>query len=337
MKRLIFIFIASCVITPNALAICKGATFINPITEVRWSCMLPISLGGVSASTVPVPEAALAIFSDKALSGAVSPACTCMDPLPRIGLTFSMNNVFRIVESTKDPLCFPSMGFGISSGAFGMAGQDGGQINKSKTTFSYTHLISFIPTQALGLFIDSLCLQTSEVYSPLSIIGLSEFDPFAKSSEMALILAPESILFANPIAQAYCMVDAALTLFEQTDPIGYWCAGGHSIFPLSNHSTETEYVDAASINAAKYLFKLSRTGQILSCLGSQAFCGCAPTLIWNKREFRLQIAKPIPDIFCRRIGKPSMTWNIPNKNPAFVPAGDNLAFLIWRRRDCCAF
>lgn len=59
MKRLIFIFIASFVVTPDVFAICKGSTFINPITEVRWSCMLPISLGGVSASTVPVPEAAL--------------------------------------------------------------------------------------------------------------------------------------------------------------------------------------------------------------------------------------------------------------------------------------
>lgn len=329
---LIPIFI--CLSSFSAHAICKSS-FINPVTEVRWSCMLPISLGGVSASTIPVPEAAMAIFSDKALSGAVSPVCTCWDPTPRVGLTFSMNNVFRIVESTKDPFCFPSMGFDIEAEAFGAGGQDGGEKKSSKTTFNYTHLISFVPTQVLNIFIDSLCMQTSE--TQLAVLGLSEIDPTAKSSELALIMAPESILFANPIAQAYCMVDASLTLFEQTDPIGYWCAGGHSIFPLSNHSTETEYVDAASINAAKYLFKLSRTGQLFTCLGSQAVCGCAPSLIWNKREFRLQVAKPIPDIYCHRIGKPSLTWNIPNKNPALIPGADNLAYLIWRRRDCCAF
>lgn len=223
----------------------------------------------------------------------------------------------------------------IGAGPWGSGGQDGGRRETSQTTFNYTHLVSFVPTQVLNLFIDVLCLQLSEVYSPLSIINLSEFEPWAKSDEIALIMAPETILFANPIAQAYCMVDAALTIFELTDPIGYWCVGGHSIFPLSNRSTETEYVDAASINASKFLFKLARTGQLFTCIGSQALCSCFPNPIWNKREFRLQIAKPIPGLFCNRLGKPSIIWNTPNKNPMMINGADNLAFMIWRRRDCC--
>lgn len=335
MKRLFLIIGFLFILVQNSHAICAGS-FINPITEVRWSCMFPISLGGISADTIPVPEAALAILSDKMSIGAISPMCTCGDPIPRVGLTFAMNTVFRIVESVKDPFCFPTLGMQIGAGPFGTGGQFTGTESASATTFNYTHLVSFVPTQLLNLFIDSVCLQLSEPYSPLSVIGLSEFEPWARSSEMALYLAPESILFANPVAQAYCMVDSMLTLAEFTDPIGYWCAGGHSIFPLSNHTTETEYVDAASINAAKYLFKLARSMQLLSCYGSIATCSCVPMPIWNKMEYRLQIAKPVPDIFCRRIGKPSLTWNIPNKNPALVPSADNLLFLIWRHRDCCA-
>lgn len=335
MKRIFLIIVLLYVTATSSHAVCAG-TMINPITEVRWSCMFPISLGGVSASTIPVPEAATAIFADKMTIGAMSPMCTCGDPLPRVGLTFSLNSVFRMVESVKDAFCFPSLGFSIGAGPFGTAGEFTGTNKASATTFNYTHLLVFVPTLILNLFVDSICMQVSETYSPFSVIGLSEIEPWARSSEMALILAPESILFANPVAQAYCMVDSVLTLAEFTDPIGYWCAGGHSIFPLSNHTTEAEYVDAASINAAKYLFKLARTGQNLSCFGAQAACSCVPSPIWNKMEYRLQIAKPIPDIFCRRIGKPSMTWNIPNKNPALVPSADNLLFLIWRHRDCCA-
>lgn len=332
---IIFIILISSTISEAA---CTGS-MINPITDVRWSCMMPISLGGISFADVPVPGAASAIIADK-ISGAASPTCTCFDPLPRPGLTFAMNNIFRMAEAVKDPLCFPSIGLPIGAGPFGLAGADGGSsgasTKTSKTTFNYTHLISFVPTQVLNLFIDALCLQLSETYAPFTVLYLSEFMPQAKSSEFALLLAPESVLFANPVAQAYCMVDAALTVIEQTDPIGYWCAGGHSIFPLSNHAVEVDYVDASSINVAKIIFTLSRSAQILSCLGSQALCSCFPTLIWNKREFRLQIAKPIPDIFCRRIGKPSLLWNTPNKNTPLIRGADNLVFMVWRRRDCCA-
>ena len=337
MKKLALIISLLFMSTSIAEAVCKGS-IINPITDVRWKCMFPISLGGVSAAEIPFPEAKDAIISDKALSGAISPVCTCMDPLPRVGITFSMNNVFRIVETVKDPLCFPTLGMQIGSGPFGRAGADGGRRDLSKTTFNYTHMISFVPTQALNLFIDSLCVQASEAYSPLSVLNISEFDPTAKSSEMSLIIFPESVLFANPVAQAYCMVDSALTVFEMTDPIGFWCVGGHSVFPMSNHSVEAaEYVDAAAINASKYLFKMSRTGMLLSCFGSQALCSCVPTFIWNKQEFRLQLAKPLSSTFCFRLGKASLLWNVPNRNPVLVEGADNLVFMVWRRRDCCAF
>lgn len=333
MKRFCLAIFLCCLSCP-AFAIC-GGTFLNPITDVRWSCMLPISLGGVSTPFVPLPEAASAIVADQA--GSIAPMCACVTPEPRVGLSFGMNNVFRIIESVKDPFCFPSLGMGLSSmGPYGRGGQDAGVRDTAQTTFNYTHILSFVPTQALNIFIDTLCLQTSESFSPFSVLGMSEFEPWARSDEVALILAPESVLFANPIAQAYCMVDAVLTVVELTDPIGYWCAGGHSVFPLSRRTSETEYVDAASINAAKYLFELSRTGQLPSCLGAQALCACVPVPVWNKREFRLQLAKPVPDIFCRRIGKPSIIWNTPNKNSALTKGADNLAFLVWRRRDCCA-
>ncbi len=317
-------------------ASCSGS-FLNPITDVRWSCMLPITLAGVSFSDLGMPEAASAVLADK-MVGPISPVCFCVDPIPRAGLTFAMNNVFRIGESVKDAGCMPSLGFGIPLGSyFGQGGQDTGAGRQlSQTTFTYTHMLEFIPTAMLGVMIDVLCLQSSDSKSPLTMMYFSEFMPQAKSSELALILAPESLLFANPIAQAYCMVDAALTIVELTDPIGYWCVGGHSIFPLSNHAVETEYVDAASINVAKMLFTSARTGQLLTCLNaSSGVCSCLPSPIWNKIEYRFQIAKPIPDTFCRRMGKPSLIWNIPNKNPALTKNVDNLAFLIWRRRNCC--
>jgi len=344
LKKLALTFCISLVVLVSSVkdsdAVCKG-TMLNPITDIRWSCSMPIILAGLPLADVPIPEAMSASIADK-IGASAAPLCICADQtvlgVPRVGLSFAMNLVFRIGEAVKDPFCFPTLGFKIGGGRWGAGGADQGERGSGKNTFSYTHLISFLPTQILNLFIDSLCMQLSDTNSPFSILYLSEFMPQARSSELALLLAPESILFANPIAQAYCMVDSVLTTFEQTDPIGYWCVGGHSIFPLSNHSLEVDYVDAASINIAKMIFSLSRTAQIFSCYGVPGLCSCFPTLMWNKREFRFQIAKPIADSFCRRMGKPSLLWNTPNKNSALLKASneDNLLFMIWRRRDCCA-
>ena len=324
----------------SAKAVCKSG-MLNPISDIRWSCSMPIILGGITVADVTSADGKSASRADK-MGSSGSALCVCADQnilgVPRVGFSFAMNLVFRIGEAVKDPFCFPTLGFQINMGKWGAAGADQGKRGTGKNTFSYTHMISFLPTQILNLFIDSLCMQLSDTNSPFSILYMSEFMPQARSSELALILAPESILFANPVAQGYCMIDSALTTIELTDPIGYWCVGGHSIFPLSNHSLEVDYVDAASINIAKMIFQLSRTAQIFSCYGVPGLCSCFPTLMWNKREFRFQIAKPSADSFCRRMGKPSILWNTPNKNSALMKAGgeDNLLFMIWRRRDCCA-
>jgi conjugal transfer pilus assembly protein TraU len=195
----------------------------------------------------------------------------------------------------------------------------------------------------MNLFTDILCLQDGtglDGVGALSIAYMSEIMGVidgSNNSTMAAILTPEVVLFANPFTQFYCMGDAVLTTFEMTDVVGYWCVGGHTIFPLSNFQTQgVGYVDSASIVAAKMIFKMTRSGALPVCAGNQALCGCYPVPVWNKLQYRLQMAMPLPDILCRRMGKPFILWTAPNKNPPMIPGGDNLVWLVWRRRECCA-
>lgn len=337
MKNVLFAITIFLVLAPDSFAICRPR-MVNIITDIDWKCMFPITIGGASISSIS-DISKFAEEVDKAKSaGAGSAVCLCPMPAPlleRVGLKFSMNNVFRMVDTVKDAGCFQSLGFSLGGlGSFGIAGQDTRGKKTTKVTTTFTHLITFAPTQLIGLMVDSMCVETSE--DPIDVIGMSEFEPWSRDDELSLIMVPEAVLFSNPVLQLYCMVDSVLTIVEFTDPIGYWCVGGHSVFPLSNNTEEVEYVDAASINVAKYIFRLTRTFQILTCMGEATLCACGPVPIWNKFEWRLQLAQPYPDITCRRLGKPSVIWNTPNKNSFSAPSEDNLVFLIWRRRDCCA-
>lgn len=304
---------------------------MNPISSVRWNCLLPITIGGIPWGTSGNP---LADRADNSL-GSQSPICLCMDPLPRIGITLGYREPIRIIESVKDPFCFPTLGFGMSKGPWG-----GGSKSNNKSgggiDFSNTHMYIFPVFKMLSLFTDLICLQSEP--GGFSIAYTSEVDPSKKSDQLALLLTPEALLFANPVAVMACQIpDAIASMAEYTIPPLYWCAGNHSIFPLSNNTVSMgNYVEAAEVNASKLVFSMHRKLQLWGSLGNQGLCGMYPMPIWNKMQYRLQTAMPIPDYFCRRLGQPSIIWNH-GKNPPGAPNNDNLAFILWRKRDCCAF
>jgi conjugal transfer pilus assembly protein TraU len=54
---------------------CHGK-FINPITDVCWSCLFPLSIGGLSIWKGSRPDPKNPTF----------PLCACGSPIPRIGI-----------------------------------------------------------------------------------------------------------------------------------------------------------------------------------------------------------------------------------------------------------
>lgn len=333
LKNMLFLVIVFFSFSINSYSLCKGP-IIDPITRIRWNCMLPITIGGINMGTSGNP---LADKIDNTL-GSTSPLCVCMDPLPRIGITLGYREVLRIVESVKQPFCFPFLGMGLEPGLWGLAGDEiSGETDGVIKT--YTHDIVFLPFLLLQLFTDIICARPDfGIASGISMGYLSELDPLRASEAVALIAYPETILFSNPIAISACEIaDSISTLAEYTlDPL-FWCAGGHSIYPLGSYGkNSTEYVDNALINGAKSVYILHRDLLLWGSLGNQALCGVYPMPIWRKMQYRLQPAFPIPDFYCRRIGQTPLIWshglNLPGTGMT-----DNMGFILWRKRDCCAF
>ena len=79
---------------------CTGR-FVNPLTDVCWECLFPISIGAVGigaaagAPDTPNPP---------------SPLCYCGTPIPRIGLSVGMWEPARLIDVSRTPFCFSNLG-----------------------------------------------------------------------------------------------------------------------------------------------------------------------------------------------------------------------------------
>ena len=82
---------------------CQGK-FVNPITDVCWSCLLPISIGGFNIGKGSVPK-------KRDTKNPSSPLCLCTKanvPIPGIAIGFW--EPVRLVDITRTPYCMVNLG-----------------------------------------------------------------------------------------------------------------------------------------------------------------------------------------------------------------------------------
>ena len=78
---------------------CTGK-FVNPITDVCWSCLFPLSVGGAHIWPGSRPDT----------KNPSLPVCACGSPIPRIGISIGFWEPARLVDVTTKPWCFPNLG-----------------------------------------------------------------------------------------------------------------------------------------------------------------------------------------------------------------------------------
>ena len=73
----------------------------------------------------------------------------------------------------------------------------------------------------LELLTDFVCMERST----FDVAYITEFDPLWNDDETAFVLNPEAVMFANPIAQAACAVDAVKATAGFPLDSMFWCSG----------------------------------------------------------------------------------------------------------------
>lgn len=327
MTRYLFVilmFISS--FSLQAGELCHGS-FVNPITDVCWSCLFPITIGNVSVFSGSTPDNS---------SNPSVPVCYCNTPVPRVGISTGFWEPMALVDVTRQPFCLVNLGgLQLNMGSsYGTGSQETANSNHNNS-FYHVHWYRYPLLFWLRIIADGLCLETGD----LDIAYLTELDPTWRDDEWGFVLNPEAILFGNPIAQAACAADSLSA--STRGPIDYlfWCGGAQgNLYPMTGHVQEhIGGVQASTLLTERMAFKMHREGLLWESAGENglALCHLYPSPFMPKSRYRYQMVNPVPTTGsggCHPFGATTMTWGAGHEYPF---SGEDFGYLVWRKRNCC--
>ena len=295
-------------------------------TNIDWAGIAPIRIGGVPV--IPgMPD----------VQDEMPPVCLCSNPVPRIGITFSMWNPENLTEVVQDPYCFPGVGINIPNptGVFG-----NGTVPKKDhhMAFFQAHYYNYPVWAAIGMLQDAACMQ-SPAGSTISIPFISEPDPIWQSDILADFASPEAVLFANPVAQMSCIADSVASQAYQPLNFMFWCMGSWGgVYPVDGDTGGTkDNLESAAAIAGKTIYWMHHILLQFGTAGPLTYegsCQDYPDPIWQKSQVRLDLSLPIPEPYLQPIGQTSIVWSELHNVP-FI--GGNYTFTTFDEKDCCLF
>lgn len=307
---------------------CVGK-FINPITDICWSCIFPISIGPTKISSGK---------SNKDTSNPKDIICSCVKPLVgiQIGVPIGLWEPVRLIDVTRTPYCMVSMGGieifgnkkGISSTEYNV--EDRG-LNSG---FYHAHIYNYPVISWLDILMDFVCLEKGS----FDVAFMTELDPTWNDDELSAILNPEVAMYANPIAQTACVADC----LSSTTSLGidslHWCAGCNgSFYPfVGTVSYMRGGVHASTLLSGRLIAKLHRTASLPVTSGKKAMCEPYVDLNIKKSQYKLQMVYPKAAKgvkACNPLGESEALFG---EFKEFPYKGEDWSYILWRKRNCCA-
>lgn len=323
-KKGSFILLFVCFFCASVQANCVGK-FVNPITDVCWKCVFPITIMGIDVvKGNPSPKAPS------------SPICICNRPplnLPIPGIPVGFWEPVRLVDITRTPYCLVNMG-GISVASSGVNYRGDVEENTNDGThhsFYQVHWYVYPIMYWLEVLTDFVCLENMSI----DLAYLTELDPLFNDDQKSFILNPESVLFGNVVAQAACAADCLASSVNLPLDLLFWCSGCQGgLYPftgtLNDHSGG---VQASLLVTGRFMAKLHRELLLWGTYGKNDLCAKYPMPIIKKSQYRLQMTYPIPTANnCYPMGHTELFWQGGKEYPY---NGSDFGYLVWRRRDCC--
>lgn len=323
----------------------KG-TPINPVSDVCWSCMFPIEVGGIVSFNVRNEEEEITTEKEE---GTSNPICVCdySDKLV-VGLKTSLYAPMELVETVATPWYMPVLAAQFSAEGDGIhgvnkAGED--DDTSASWIFQNAHIYRFPVFSMMGMFLDSPCLSgRSDGVTDLTVGYVSEIDPMWSSDIMAFFTNPEALVFGNPVTQLACTADAMkLSLGQKPIDSLFWCLGSAgSVYPLTGTIPIANPLMANLALAAKSIYRMGRlgsaTGGVYGLMDPGVdVCAPQPTPIWIKSHYRFQIVRPVRGSACIYPGQTDLLWG-EGKNPPLGTKNnppDNFLWMVFRKKLCC--
>jgi conjugal transfer pilus assembly protein TraU len=314
----------SCTFDAQSVA-CQSA-FINPLTDICWNCILPITLGSVPLTPSRYPDT----------PNPTLPLSFCGRPpllvLPSLNIGYWSPST--LVDVTRVPWCMVSMGLhlpGPQQQQIGGGwrtpadGQSGG--------FYHAHWYKYPLLYWLQLLTSVAC--HSSVAFDLAY--MTELDPLWDDDQLAMALNPEALLFGQPAAQLACAAEATKTATNQALPMDnlFWCLGSQgSVYPLTGHLGYRDTpLQAATLIMERLNYKMHRQGLVLESSGKAgAICRDHVALMLPKSRYRYQLSRMLPEASrCHPYTTTTSLWEQGHASPQ---RGDDYGFVQFQKRNC---
>ena len=324
----LIVFTILCFTSSPVQAKCSGR-MINPITDVCWSCMFPFTIGNIPVAPSPgnLPDT----------RNPANPVCVCVKGgIPVPGITIGFWEPTRLVDVTKQPFCFVSMG-GMEMDATGILpvgrGHAPASTEKSVATW-HVHYYIYPLLYILELFTNAICIEIDG----FDVAYITELDPLWQDDELTFFINPEALLFGNLIAQTACAADCVKATMGLPFDILFWCAGCQGgMYPM-NGRVQAHYgsIQSSLLMVERILYKMHRQLMAWVTSGEAALCQPYPSPIIKKSQYRSQLTIPTPMIGpkgCKQLGKSNVLYDSMKEIPV---KGEDFGWLVWRKRNCCA-
>lgn len=308
--------------------------FASPVTDVCWSCMLPITIG--NANTTPGKNQ-----DDR--PNPANPVCVCPTPVPpfvKVGLEVGFWEPARMFEAVRKPYCFPGLsGTDIPLGFTAPHGAQGSKVavrGATSGSFYQAHLYVHPILYELQAMTGFDCLEPGG----MDVAYITEMDPAWNDDALTLLLNPEVLLFSNLPAGLACIGDCLMSIAGMPlDPM-FWCAGCHGLmFPTNGHvQAHIGGAESSSLLLTRMMFQMHRKGLAKQYWGQAAVCGPKPSPMLTKSAYKKSLVYPRnqPTIMgqcCSPLGRTSVIWGAGMEFPV---KGEDWLYLIFRKRNCCA-
>jgi len=305
---------------------CHGQ-FMNPITDICWSCMFPLTIGSIPLMSDGQPD----------IGNPSSPVCYCSNP-PRVGVSIGFWEPVRMVDVTRTPFCMVGLGgLALDPGSDVPRGAQVGHDSQTRNSFYHVHWYANPILSWLEVLLDFPCLEKGS----LDLAYLTEVDPLWADDELAAILNPEAVLFANVAAKAACAADCVAATAGMPVASLFWCAGCQgAIYPMTGHvAAHVGDVQASVLLTERMAAKMHRQLTTFDGAGAAGQCGYYPRPIMDKSHYKLQMVYPVPNTrkdagqCCQPFGRTTIVWGA---GKAYPIGGEDFAYQIFRKRNCCA-
>jgi len=295
---------------------CKGR-FINPFTDVCWSCLFPITISSASIN-----------WGHQDYEKYNKIICACPGLPPTIGIPITFWEPTRLVDVTRTPYCLVGLGgIGIGSNTVKKHGTVG-TINDTKYSFYQVHWYIYPLLYWLELLTDFTCIEKSQ----LDVGYITEFDPFWNDDEWSYVMNAEAGLFSSPVPQLACQADCLNSSFRTPTNQLFWCAGClGSLYPLNG--TVAHHVGAVQASSLLLTRIIAKFHKFMMMQGYDAddFCTGRFAPFLEKTLYKYQMVYPV-NSECVALGKSDLLWGV---GKSFPYGGEDFCYLVWKKRKCC--